>query len=85
MRYADRLSRLILIMSLALYYAVNTGIWDAKNNPSPDEKNLLKKRLKKFKRSLLSFFKRGIRCIKTIIRHLIPIPSLSLLTQTDRW
>ena len=34
----DRLSRLLLVMSLALYFAVSTGQWDATNNPSVDEK-----------------------------------------------
>lgn len=34
----DRLSRLLLVMSLALYVAVSTGQWDAAINPSVDEK-----------------------------------------------
>lgn len=34
----DRLSRLLLVMSLALYFAVSTGQWDAAANPSADEK-----------------------------------------------
>lgn len=34
----DRLSRLLLVMSLALYFAVSTGQWDAATNPSIDEK-----------------------------------------------
>lgn len=34
----DRLSRLLLVMSLALYFAVSTGQWDAAENPSVDEK-----------------------------------------------
>ena len=34
----DRLSRLLLVMSLALYFAVSTGQWDAAANPSVDEK-----------------------------------------------
>lgn len=37
--YPDRLSRLILVMVLALYIAVSTGQWDAAVNPSPAEKN----------------------------------------------
>ena len=40
--HADRLSRLVLVMSLALYAAVSTGIWDATNNPSPSEKKTRK-------------------------------------------
>ena len=37
-RYADRLDRLILVMSLALYEAVSTGQWDAVHHPTPGEK-----------------------------------------------
>lgn len=37
-QYPDRLSRLILVMALALYWAVSTGMWDATNNQTPDEK-----------------------------------------------
>jgi hypothetical protein len=37
-QYPDRLARLILIMSLALYWAVSTGMWDQVNNPTPAEK-----------------------------------------------
>jgi hypothetical protein len=36
--YPDRLSRLILVMALALYWAVSTGMWDAEHNPTPAEK-----------------------------------------------
>ncbi len=38
-RHPDRLSRLILVMALALYWAVSTGMWDAENHPTPAEKN----------------------------------------------
>jgi hypothetical protein len=41
-QYPDRLARLILVMSLALYWvswAVSTGMWDQANNPIPAEKN----------------------------------------------
>jgi hypothetical protein len=37
-RYADRLDRLILVMSRALYWAVSTGQWDAIHHPTPSEK-----------------------------------------------
>jgi Transposase DDE domain len=37
-RYADRLDRLLLVMSLALYQAVSTGLWDAVHHPTPSEK-----------------------------------------------
>lgn len=39
LRYPNRLARLILVMSLALYWAVSTGRWDQINNPTPAEKN----------------------------------------------
>ncbi|MBV8739424.1 MAG: hypothetical protein JO007_19660 [Alphaproteobacteria bacterium] len=38
LRYPDRLSRLILVMSLVFYWAVSTGMWDQVNNPIPAEK-----------------------------------------------
>jgi hypothetical protein len=34
----DRLDRLILVLSIALYWAVSTGMWDALENKSPAEK-----------------------------------------------
>jgi hypothetical protein len=34
----DRLDRLVMILSLALYWAVSTGMWDAIENPRPAEK-----------------------------------------------
>jgi hypothetical protein len=34
----DRLDRLILVLSLALYWAVSTGMWDAIENTTPAEK-----------------------------------------------
>lgn len=37
-QYPDRLSRLLLVMALALYTAVSTGQWDANTNPTPAEK-----------------------------------------------
>ena len=38
LRTPERLGRLLLIMSLALYFAVSTGLWDAATNPTVDEK-----------------------------------------------
>jgi hypothetical protein len=37
--YPDRVARRILVMALALYWAVSTGMWDASENPAPAEKN----------------------------------------------
>ncbi|MEI6108193.1 MAG: transposase [Opitutae bacterium] len=36
--YPDRVARLILVMALALYWAVSTGMWDQAENPAPAEK-----------------------------------------------
>jgi hypothetical protein len=38
LRTPERLGRLLLVMSLALYFAVSTGLWDAATNPTVDEK-----------------------------------------------
>ncbi len=37
-RYPERLARLILVMALALYWAVSTGMWDCAHNAAPAEK-----------------------------------------------
>jgi hypothetical protein len=37
-QHPDRLARLILVMALALYWAVSTGMWDQAKNPLPVEK-----------------------------------------------
>ncbi len=34
----ERMARLILVMALALFWAVSTGMWDAVRNATPDEK-----------------------------------------------
>ncbi len=34
----DRLGRLVLVMTLALFWAVSTGMWDAVHHATPDEK-----------------------------------------------
>lgn len=38
LRTPDRLGRLLLVMSMALYFAVSTGLWDVKTHPIVDEK-----------------------------------------------
>lgn len=40
LRYPDRVARLILVMAIALYWAVSTGMWDAQTAPSRAEKTL---------------------------------------------
>lgn len=39
----DRLDRLVLVLSLALYWAVSTGMWDAVENKTPAEKKTRKR------------------------------------------
>src|SRR3982750_292303 len=39
LRRPERLDRLILVMTLALFWAVSTGMWDAVHRATPDEKN----------------------------------------------
>jgi hypothetical protein len=36
--YPERLDRLLLVMALALHWAVSTGLWDARHHPTPSEK-----------------------------------------------
>ena len=36
----DRMDRLILVMALALFWAVSTGMWDAVHHATPNEKKL---------------------------------------------
>src|SRR5205085_7112626 len=38
-RLPGRLGRLVLVMALALFWAVSTGMWDAVHHPTPDEKS----------------------------------------------
>jgi hypothetical protein len=35
----DRMARLILVMALALFWAVSTGMWDIVHHATPDEKS----------------------------------------------
>ena len=39
-QHPDRLARLLLVMALALYSAVSTGLWDEAHHPTPAEKKL---------------------------------------------
>ena len=39
LRRPERLDRLILVMALALFWAVSTGMWDVVHDATPDEKN----------------------------------------------
>jgi hypothetical protein len=74
-RYADRLDLLLLVMALALYWAVSTGLWDAVHHPTPSEKKLSRS-TKKVARSKTSWFTRGLRRITKLMRSCLPLPPL---------
>jgi hypothetical protein len=57
--FADRLKRLILILSIALHWAVSLGLNHEKHNQDHAEK-----RVPKASRSQLSLFKRGLRFLR---------------------
>ena len=79
-QYPDRLGRLILVMSLALYWAVSTSMWDAAENSTPSDKRS-ERQTRKLARSKLSWFTRGLRkAVRIMLRTLpLPKPSKSLL------
>jgi len=75
-RYPDRLARLVLIMALALYCAVSTGLWDQVRHPLPAEAKPARKQPKNVARSRTSWFTRGLRCIARILQTALPMPAL---------
>lgn len=66
LRTTDRIERLLLVLTIALYWAVSTGM-----AASPPPTGLP---LKKALRSWTSFFKHGLRCILQAILSLRPLP-----------
>jgi len=81
LEHADRLERLILIMSLAMYWCVRVGRDDALNRPIPLEKKTQAQSdpdhwiFKKPQRSLVSWFTRGLRWLKRCLQNDIPLPA----------
>lgn len=71
LRYADRIERLVLIMALALYWAISCGVWDELNHPLPYEK-----KSKKAARCRMSLFKRGLRFLRRCLTLDQKIPQL---------
>lgn len=77
----DRLDRLILIMTLAMYGCVRVGRHDALYNPTPLEKKAQAQTdpnhwsVKKVWRSLLSWFKRGLRLLRRRLQTDQPLPA----------
>jgi hypothetical protein len=82
-RYPDRLARLILVMALALYFAVSTGQWDAAHHATPAERKRPERRAKNVLRSMTSWFTRGLRRIANLLQTLQPIPQLWGVPETD--
>jgi len=78
---SDRLDRLILIMTLAMYWCVHVGRHDALYNPTPLEKkaqaqtNPHQWSVNKVWRSLLSWFKRGLRLLQRRLQTDQPLPA----------
>ena len=83
-RYPDRLARLILVMALALYFAVSTGQWDAVHHATPTERKRPEQRLKNVLRSMTSWFTRGLRRIANLLQTMQPLPQLWSVAATDR-
>jgi hypothetical protein len=66
LKHAERIERLILVLTIALYWAVSTGM-------EPEITNHTKK---KQQRSLVSCFKRGLRKLLNAGLYLSPLPTL---------
>jgi Transposase DDE domain len=81
LEHADRLERLLLIMSLAMYWCVRVGRDDALHSPTPLEKKTQAQTdpdhwsFRKLHRSLVSWFTRGLRRLKRCLQNGIPLPS----------
>ena len=81
LEHADRLERLILIMSLAMYWCVRVGRDDAVHCPTPLEKKSQAQSdpnhwsFKKLHRSFVSWFTRGLRRLKRCLQNNLPLPA----------
>ncbi len=82
---AGVMDRLILVMTLALYWAVSTGMWAAEHAALPAKKKAPDAAPKKVARSVTSFFKRGLRHIQACVQRLWPLPTLWAVWKTDGW
>ncbi|EDN65164.1 hypothetical protein BGP_6262 [Beggiatoa sp. PS] len=81
MIYPDRVSRLILIISLAIHWAARAGRFDALQNPSPLEKKAQQEPkndsvIRRAARRMLSWFKRGLRLLQYKAQCLASLPTL---------
>ena len=77
----DRLDRLLLIMALAMHWCVRAGQEEAHHHPTPLEKKAQEQTdphhwtFKKLGRSMLSWFKRGLRLLRRRLQTQQPLPS----------
>jgi hypothetical protein len=80
LRYAERVDHLVLIMTLAMYWCVDTGWREALDSPTPLEKNAAQTdpdhwSFRKLARSCLSWFQRGLRKLLRLAESGRPLPS----------
>ena len=75
LEHADRLERLILIMSLAMYWCVQVGQEDAARKKTGEQADPGHWSLRKLHRSLVSWFTRGLRYLKRCLQNDLPLPA----------
>jgi len=68
----DRLDRLVLVLSLALYWAVSTGMWDAMEKKDARREKDAPAQRKNVARGLISCFKRGLRRLQSCLQRSSP-------------
>lgn len=80
LRYPERVARLVLILTLAMYWCVDTGFRDAEESPTSLEKKAAQQTdpdhwtFRKLARSCLSWFQRGLRKLLRLAELGRPLP-----------
>ena len=74
---ADRIERLLLVLTVAMYWAVSVGL-----SPNPEREKVTEK---KRHRTLTSFFKRGLRLLMGMVLSGIRPPPLWLILKFVWW
>ncbi|MGA9264930.1 MAG: hypothetical protein WBV79_00530 [Rhodomicrobium sp.] len=80
----DRLDRLVLVLSLALYWAFPAECGTRCKTKRPPKKDAPAQR-KNVARSLISWFKRGLHRLQFRLQPLIPPPPLWAGWKSDEW